>query len=148
MAWVAAHARILSGATLEKILLVGLISVVYAQVLPDLRSTSLQLFVGVSVFVVVNAALVILVARTGRSVEATAAAFAIRLAVNVALALSAGWALGGAGGDTNVPAMLFFVLLLTLITTLHDRYLPVHEVRRSQQDLSTPRRSDIAWRDK
>jgi hypothetical protein len=148
MAWVAAHARVLSGATLEKILLVGLISVVYAQVLPDLRSTSLQLFVGVSVFVVVNAALVILVARTGRSVEATAAAFAIRLAVNVALALSAGWALGGAGGDTNVPAMLFFVLLLTLITTLHDRYLPVHEVRRSQQDLSTPRRSDIAWRDK
>jgi hypothetical protein len=133
-AWIAAHGRVWSTATLEKIVLVGLISVVYGQVLPDLKSSPLQLFAGLAVFVVVNAALVILVARTGRTVEAIAAAFVLRLVVNIGLVLFGDWLLFRTGGDANVTASVFFAALLTLLTTMHDRYLPVHQVRQGRGD--------------
>jgi hypothetical protein len=133
-AWLASHGRVLSAATLEKVVLVGLISVVYGRVLPDVRSTSLQLFVGVSVFVIVNAALVLAFARTGRAIENVTAAFALRVLVNIGLVQLLGWLLGRAGGDSSAGPALFFVLLMSLITTLHDRYLPVHEVRRQEAE--------------
>lgn len=127
--WIAAHRRLLSGATLEKVVLVGLISVIYGQVLPGLSATGVELFLGIAAFVVVNAAVSIWAARRWRGIESIAAAFAARVALNVGLVLLAAWLLGRGGGDLNLGAALFFVLLLSLITLLDDRYRPVREIR-------------------
>ena len=56
-AWVAEHGRVRSLVTLEKVMLVGLISLIYGQILPGLRSTNAELFVGLCTFVVINTAI-------------------------------------------------------------------------------------------
>ena len=127
--WTAANARVWSIPTLEKVLLVGLISAVFGQVLPGLRSTGTQLFIGLAVIVLVNAAMALAFARAGRSIPGATVTFGVRVAANVALVVLGGWLLGRNGGDGNGLATLFFILLLSLITSLHDRYWPVHSHR-------------------
>ncbi len=126
-AWRRDHARVWSGATLEKVTLVALLSVIFAQTLPGVRSSNLELAVGTSAFVVVNAALVLAAARRDVAWESLAVTFAVRVAVNAGLVLVGSWLLGS--GDLNVSGALFFVTLLSLLTVLHDRWLPVHSVR-------------------
>jgi hypothetical protein len=128
-AWVAQHARVWSAVTLEKVVLVGLLSVIFAQLLPGLRSTNLELFVGLGAFVVINAALTVWAARSGRSVDSLVIAFAVRVAVNFGLVLAAELLLTRGTGDLNADAALFFVVLLSLLTTMHDGFRPVYEVR-------------------
>jgi hypothetical protein len=127
--WVASHYRVLSVPTLEKVVLVGLISVVYASVLPgtDVRSTTL--FTGVAVFVVINAAITLWAARAARSLETLTGTFAARVAVNMGLVVLGDWLLRRDSDSLNLAGALFFVLLLSLVTTMHDHFWPVHEVR-------------------
>jgi hypothetical protein len=127
--WVAANTGVFSLATAEKVVLVGLISVIYGELLPERRTTSLQLFLGVAVFVVVNAAISLWIARRFRTLQSIVAAFGARVVLNVVLVLLAGWLLGRTGGDIDPGIALFFVLLLSLITLLDDRYRPVAQVR-------------------
>jgi hypothetical protein len=130
--WVAAHGRLSSTATLEKVVLVGLLWVIYAQVLPGTDSTSGQLFLGTAAFVVVDAGISLVVARSGRGVRSPLVTFAVRALVNAGLVAMAGWLLAHGGGSLDRPAALFFVLLLSLITLLADRYRPLYEIRFSR----------------
>ena len=129
--WVAAHGRLLSAGTLEKVVLVGLLWVIYSQVLPGTETTSRQLFLGTAAFVVVNAAVSLWVARSARGVEPVLVAFGFRVLMNVGLVVLAGWLLARGDGELNRGNALFFVLLLSLITLLDDRYRPVYEMRFS-----------------
>ena len=45
-------------------------------------------------------------------------------------------------GSLNVPATLFFLLLLTLIVTLYDRWRPVFDVRFRWRAVSEGPRTD------
>jgi hypothetical protein len=128
-AWTAGNGGVLSASTLEKVLLVGLISVIFGQVLPDLTASNGQLFLGTAILVVLNAALSLAAARRTRSLESLVAAFGIRALMNCGLVLVAEALLGRGEGSLNRVNAIFFVLLLTLITTLHDRYQPVHGAR-------------------
>lgn len=128
-AWIAARWRVRSAGTLEKIVLVGFIAVIFGQVLPGLRSTSTELFLGIAVFVVINTAVVLAFTRRARSIESRLAAFGVRVALNSGLVLLADLLLDSSDGELNVGNALFFVLLLSLITQLADRYRPVYEVR-------------------
>jgi hypothetical protein len=127
--WVAAHTRVLSAATAEKVVLVGLISVIYGEILPERRTSNLQLFLGVAVFVVVNAAISLLIARRFRTLQSILGAFVVRVVFNVGLVLLAGWLLDRGSGDINPGITLFFVLLVSLLTLFDDRYRPVAQVR-------------------
>ena len=69
----------------EKVVLLSLISVIFAQVLPDIRSTNLGLAAGVAVLVVANAAVSELLRRRGRSWSTTVRQFGAMLVINVAL---------------------------------------------------------------
>jgi len=129
--WIAAHGRVLSIATVEKVVLVGFLSIIYGQVLPDRRSTELQLFLGIAAFVVVNAAISLWMARRGRSLDSALLAFGARVLVNVGLVLLSAWLLGRGDGELNPGNGLFFIVLLSLITLLDDRFRPVHDVRRA-----------------
>ena len=127
--WVSRHWRVWSAATLENVVLIGLLCVIYGQVLPGRRSTDLELFLGIAAFVVVNAAISLAVARRAGSVESTAAAFGLRAVVNIGLVVGASWLLNQFGGDLNLGVALFFALLLSLLITLDDRFRPVGQVR-------------------
>jgi hypothetical protein len=127
--WVAAHGRLMSVGTAEKVVLVGLLFVIYAQVLPGLASSNMELFVGTAIFVLANAAISLWVARGARGVEPMLLAFVIRALLNVGLVLLAGLLLRRGDGDLNEGDALFFVLLLSLLTLLDDRYRPVYEAR-------------------
>lgn len=128
-AWVSAHGHVWSGPTWEKVVLVGLVSVVYAQVLPTVRATNTELFVWLALLILVNAALSLLAARAARTVESLLLAFLIRAGINLGLLWLAAWLLGFRTGGVDLGAGQFFILLMTLLTALHDRFWPVHEVR-------------------
>jgi len=127
--WMAAHWRVLSAATAEKVVLIGLVSLIYGEVLPGRRSSELDLLLGIAVFVVVNAALSLAVARRTASVESTAAAFLLRVVINAALVVAAWWLLARDQGALDVVNTVFFVSLLSLLVTLDDRFRPVSQVR-------------------
>ena len=126
-AWVAANVTVWSWWTLEKVVLIGLLSTIYARILPGLETSDLRMFVGIGAYVVVNSAISLLVARRVGSREGLAAAFFARSLTNVGLVLVARLILGGNALD--VGATLFFVLLLSLLVTMHDRFAPVGAVR-------------------
>jgi hypothetical protein len=126
-AWHAQWGAMRSWATGEKVVLVGLISVIYAQTLPGIDASSLELFVGVAAVVVVNAAFTLVVARRSWTIESTALALGARILANVVLVVVAERLLGG--GDIDGSTTLFFLTLISLITTLHDKWRPVLATR-------------------
>ena len=128
-AWHARSGAIRSWATVEKVVLIGLIAVVYGNVLPGVRSTTFQLFVGVTVVVVVNAAITLALYRRSWTIPSLVLAFLSRLLVNVVIVVIEDWLLGLSGGAMNAWHALFFVSLISLITTLHDRWWPVLATR-------------------
>ena len=126
-AWQATHGRVLSAATLEKVVLVGLISIIYAEVLPDLDATVTGLFAGLAVLVVANAAVTLALARGGRGTNRALVAFGLRVLLNLAVVVVARALLGNRGIDLG--AALFFVAMLSLLTLLDDWYRPVQAAR-------------------
>ena len=137
-AWRADTSRLRSGVTLEKVVLVGLLSIIFAQTVPGMRASNLELLVGISTLVVLNAAIVLAASRRSFSLESLAVTFGVRIALNVALVLVARVVLGPR--DIDESAALFFVLLLSLLTTLHDAWQPVHAHRARDEVRTTPPR--------
>ncbi len=127
--YVAAHWRVFDRHLFEKIALVALVTVIFGQMLPDVRATPLQLTVGVTVIAVINAFLTLQFARSGRSVESIVVSFALLLATNVGIVFLADALLRRGQGDLRLSATFFFLLLLTLIVTLYDRWRPVYDAR-------------------
>jgi hypothetical protein len=128
-AWHAKWGAIHSWATAEKVVLVGLISVVYGEILPGSQTSTLQLFVGIAAVVVVNAGFTLALARRSWTITSNGLAFLARLVANVVLVVVADWLLGREGGDVDVSTTVFFLSLISLITTMHDRYRPVLATR-------------------
>src|SRR3954466_236014 len=93
--WTAAHERVLSWVTAEKVVLVGLISVIYAEVLPDLDVTAIWLFVGLAVVVVINTAVALGLARADVGTDKSYVAFGGRLLLNLLVVVTARALLGG-----------------------------------------------------
>jgi hypothetical protein len=130
--WYAEHGSVRSVATLEKMVLLGLLSVIFAQTLPGVEASNFQLFLGIAAVVVVNAAFTVALARRSRSLESTALSFIARTVANVALVAIAALLLGD--GEISVAATLFFLTLISLVTTLHDRWFPVNASRAAADD--------------
>jgi hypothetical protein len=134
-AWTAAHVRIWSWSTLEKVVLVGLLSTIYARILPGLEVSGLTMFFGVATYVVINTAISIAFAKRAGTREGLAGDFGVRVVVNLGLVLLARLLLGANALDLS--ATLFFVLLVSLLVTMHDRYAPVAAVR-AEHDHTDP----------
>jgi hypothetical protein len=128
-AYQAAHRKIFDAAALEKIFLIGLITVIYGQVLPGVEASSLQLFLGIAVYVVINSAIGLWSAKRGYSWESAGISFAVVFAINVGLVALADLLLTRGQGGLRLVDTLFFVFLFSILTTLYDRYRPVNEYR-------------------
>jgi hypothetical protein len=130
---VKATEKIFDRALLEKVVLTGLISVIFAQYLlsDDVRSVSVLAFV--AGFVVVNAFVSQWLARRSRAWHSVAVELAGMFAVNfgiVAGLLFFQRVLGLIETRAPVGTTLFFVFLFTVITVLYDRYRTVFTARR------------------
>ena len=120
---------ILSPGTLEKVMLVGLVAVIFSQMLPDFTGSTTDVFIGVAAVVVVNSGVTLAAARRRWTIRSAALSFAARLGMNIGLVLAADPLLGRHNARLDGYDTLFFLTLISLITTLHDRWRPVHEVR-------------------
>ena len=120
---------VLSWITVEKVVLVGLMAVIYGQIIPGVDRGSLQQFVSIGLIVVLNAVITLAASRRRWTIESAAWAVVARVVTNVLLVFGADWLIGpgAAGWDT-----FFFLCLISLVTTLHDRYQPVVAFRRSE----------------
>jgi hypothetical protein len=125
----AAKGRVLSLALLEKIVLVSLISLIFGSILTGVRATTVQLYVAVAFVIIVNALLSHWLALRGRGWGSIAREFLVMAVVNLGLVYLADFLLRRGGGALNLQITLFFVLLLTLIVTLYDRYHLVYQAR-------------------
>ena len=118
---------------LEKIVLVGMVSLIFGQIMPDRTGTDLQLIVGVAFIIILNTVVSHWLARRGREWHHTLSQFAVMAVINFGLALLYVWLLPNFDGSANLGNMLFFVLLLTLIVTLFDKYHPVYHERFAEK---------------
>lgn len=114
---------------LEKTALLGLISIVFAEILPDVETSALEVAIGVFVIVCANTALSTWLARTE---------FPALLVVNLGLifVLSRFFT---AAENFPLGTALFFAFLISLLIFLYDRYKPVHEARFASMHGSTSR---------
>lgn len=117
----------------EKIVLVGLLSVIFSQMLPSVDVGPLQMMVGVGAVVVANAAVSHWLARRGTHWRSTATEFGALAAINFGLGVLYITLTPSFGADIGRIGLLFFTLLLTLIITLYDRYRPVIDARREAE---------------
>ena len=116
---------------IEKIVLVAFVSVIFAQMLPGDDDSALGIAIGVGLVIVVNTAVSEWVIRRGQRWGSVVRQFGLMLTLNLAIVGVAGIVLRLMSAEPFQHALVF-VLLLTLIVTLYDRYRPVHLTRFSR----------------
>ena len=109
----------------EKVVLISLIMIIFAQVLPATDPAPLSVTFAVTFVVVVNAMLSQWLASRGHSWSSTIIEFLVQLVINVGVTLVYIWLLRTAEEPANEAAAVFFIVLLTLIVILFDRYRPI-----------------------
>jgi hypothetical protein len=114
----------------EKTLLVSLVVIVFAEILPDVRATQTQIVLSTLVVIAANATVSQAFARRGGQWETTRSQFLSMAVVNTLIVAAFRVLPGRRGASVEPEHVLFFVLLLTLLVTLYDRYRAVRRVRR------------------
>jgi len=126
--------RFFNAALLEKIVMVSLVSIIFAQVLPGVQASNLAIAVGVAFVIIINTVLSHWLARRGTHWASALREFVVMAVVNFGLVLVYSFLLPNFDGSINLRNTLFFVLLLTLLVTLFDRYRHVHLARFANND--------------
>lgn len=121
--------RFFDSRLIEKVVLVSLVSIIFAQVLPDVQASNLELAIGVAFVIILNTVISHWLARRGTDLSAVGLQFIVMTVVNFGLVLLYAFLLPNFDGSINLGNTLFFVLLLTLIVTLFDRYHQIYEAR-------------------
>ena len=116
-------ARIFDRDLLEKVGLVSLLMIIFSEMLPTSSASVGQVVFYVALFVVVITALSHVLARRGTRVASGLVHFAVVAAVSVGLIALTGWLFRE---TTNWLNATIFVLLLSVIVTLYDRFQPAY----------------------
>jgi hypothetical protein len=123
--------RLINKQVIEKIVLMSLITIIFAQILPGVQANNVQIAIGVAIFVVINTSLSHWISRRGRQWKSIMQEFIVMSLVNIGLVFLFNFLLPRYDGSINLGNTLFFVLLLTLIITLYDRYWQLHTKNHS-----------------
>lgn len=107
---------------IEKIVLVSLLSIIFAQILPGVRADDIQIAAGVSILIIINTELSQWLARRGTHWKSILREFIVMSIVNLTLVFSFDLFLARHAGSIVLLDTLFFTLLLTLNVTLYDRF--------------------------
>jgi len=121
--------RLWDSMLVEKIALVSMIAIIFGKVLPDVQTSDLQLALGIAVIILVNTLVSHWFTRRGRDWNTVFSEFGAMAAVNAGLALLAFYLLPHTEDSIDLGSTLFFLLLLTLIVVLYDRYHPRYLAR-------------------
>ncbi len=140
-------AAVFSVAVLEKVLLLTMVSIIFSQVLSGVRATTAQVVLGISVVVVLNSAISLWRIQSGSRYGSTFVQFLAMAAVNGSIIAAGSILRRTAGYDAYLPFgdALFFLLLLTLIITMYDRYRVIGGLS-SHRHPRTGRRLHVPWR--
>ena len=122
----------------EKVVFMALVAVIFAQIIPDVRSGNLGIAVGVAVLVLLNTIVSEWLYRRGHSWQNSFTAFLAMLAINVGIVFAD--SLLSSRRDAPSRSTLFVVLMLSLLIALYDRY----RATRGATDIRTP--AIAAWR--
>jgi hypothetical protein len=123
---------ILDAVLLEKVVFMALVSVIFAQILPDVRSGNLGIVIGVAALVVLNAFVSEYLYRRGHSWSNNLSAFVAMVVINLGIVFAD--SLLSPRRDSPTLNTLFFVLLLSMLIALFDRF----RATRGASDLRTP----------
>jgi hypothetical protein len=118
---------------IEKVALTSLVTIIFAQLVPSNDASPLQLTIAVAVLIVSSSAVSLWMARRGVSWTTTAREFAAMLVTNVLIVIGYLALLRRSDTPINEAALVFFVVLLTLLITLFDRF---RDQRSSLRDRS------------
>lgn len=132
---------ILSMATFEKVVLVSIVAVIFGTILDGIYATDFQVAFGVSLVVLLNSVISLWRVRHGTRYASTAIQFATMAVVNAAI-VGAGTLLrkgNGTAPHLEPSDALFFLLLVTLIITLYDRYRVIGNLSTQQRRRPRPR---------
>lgn len=121
--------RFIDHELLEKTALITLLVIIFAHILPGIRSTDLELAAAITIVVIVNTLLSEWLARRGVAWPHAMRQGVMMFAVNLPVFLLISFLRYGAYTDEALTNILVFVLLLSLIITLYDRYRPIYLVR-------------------
>lgn len=110
----------------EKVAMLSIITIIFAQILPGVQGTNVQVAVGITIFVIVNAFVSHLLALRGVGWESMTREFAVMAVINTLIMYLF---VQITGGELALGNALFLVYLLTLMTTLFDRYRFVYDKR-------------------
>jgi hypothetical protein len=120
--------RLFGRELLEKVALITLVSIIFGQVL-GVHAGPVQLAFVIGLVVVCNAALSTLLARRGVEPGSVLRQALMTGLLNVAAAAAIWLVFTIVGGPPRMEAVGFFLLLLTLLITLYDRYRPEYLAR-------------------
>ena len=119
-----------SGALLEKVVLVSLVTIIFAEVLPTVQVQPLHLAYGVALIIIANTVVSQWLVKRGVEWHSAVREFIVMALVNVAILGLFSVILPGMNVPLDAPATLFGLLLLTLLVTLYDRFRPYYDARR------------------
>ncbi|MDX1417390.1 MAG: hypothetical protein R3293_24510, partial [Candidatus Promineifilaceae bacterium] len=122
-------AKFLDLELLEKTALVSLLVIIFAHILPGIRSSDLELALAVIIIIAVNTLVSETMIRRGRTWANALQQGLIMVAVNLPVFIIISFLRYGAITLQAMSNIFIFVLLLSLIITLYDRYRPIFLVR-------------------
>jgi hypothetical protein len=122
---------------LEKVVLIGLVSVIFSRMLPGADPAALDVLLGVAFVVVVNTLVSSLLIRIGERPSGAVKSFVVTLAINVGLVVVGQVVLSMFRG-AQLEHALVFVGLLSVIVTGYDRYRPLYKARFANGALPYP----------
>jgi len=122
---------------IEKAVLIGLVSTIFAMILPGVEAGPLAVIVAVAVLIAGNTVVSELFARREISWNSAAKQFVAMTAVNLLLFFV--WNALWSGNETPLPiaVTLFSVGLITLLTVLFDRYRDIGATHRLEKAVVT-----------
>ena len=98
--------------------------------MPNVEATPLETAVGVALVVIASTGISEAMVRRGTGWDTALLQFSVMLVVNLVVVMI-GIALVAALTSRQIEHALIFVLLVTLVVTLYDRYRPIHVARFS-----------------
>ena len=130
--------RIVTLELLEKVVLIGLVSIIFSRMLPGADPAAIAILVAVAVVVAVNTLVSSVLIRIGERPSGAIKSFLVTLAVNVALVAIGQGGLDLLPGTGQLEHAVVFVLLLSIIVTAYDRYRPLYKARFANGPLPYP----------
>ena len=118
--------QIVDAALFEKIILISLISLIFAQVLPGVQASDLQLVIGVALVVLINTVLSHWIARQGFGWAFSMGQFIVLAVANFIVLQGYTFLQSMLAHPVRLINSLFFVLLISLLVTLFDRYRQIY----------------------